>query len=285
MDINTLELAARKAWPALEEQESELGVLRYAAGISRRANSLSPSPTGLRDPARLLQLSESWFYSRGLPSMVRIIDAGDDAAACRLQLDQSLAVAGYEQEAPTALMVRSLETRVGRRPESGEQVSLAGWLRAWHGIRNQSLNDVKILERMLGRIDAPHVYLQWRNSSAGIVATGMGVISGGWLGIFGIATAPGSRRQGLAAALIGQLVHWGSSNGATSVYLQVEQANRPAISLYHKLGFQQAYRYWFRRKAPVSGEEQTAATGQCLRRPYHSPGPQRTQTTEQQPRL
>ncbi len=71
MDIDQLELAARKAWPALEELESKHGVLRYAAGASRRANSLSPSVVGMRAPARLMQMSESWFYPRGLPSILR----------------------------------------------------------------------------------------------------------------------------------------------------------------------------------------------------------------------
>ena len=40
--IKDIELASRRAWPALEESESSLALLRYARGVSRRANSLTP---------------------------------------------------------------------------------------------------------------------------------------------------------------------------------------------------------------------------------------------------
>ena len=38
----------------------------------------------------------------------------------------------------------------------------------------------------------------------------------------------------------------GDCNGARHAYLQVVEANQPARTLYHALGFCDLYRYWYR---------------------------------------
>ena len=55
-----------------------------------------------------------------------------------------------------------------------------------------------------------------------------------------IAVAPEARRQGIAEALIGELICRLSVNGVTSLSLEVRASNAAARSLYEKLGFRQA---------------------------------------------
>lgn len=55
-----------------------------------------------------------------------------------------------------------------------------------------------------------------------------------------IAVAPEARRQGIAEALIGELICRLSVNGVTSLSLEVRASNAAARSLYEKLGFWQA---------------------------------------------
>jgi hypothetical protein len=43
-------------------------------------------------------------------------------------------------------------------------------------------------------------------------------------------------------------VAWGHDAGATRGYLQVVDGNLLALNLYAKLGFREAYRYWYRVK-------------------------------------
>ncbi len=77
-------------------------------------------------------------------------------------------------------------------------------------------------------------------------------MGGDWIGLFDIVTHPGQRRQGFAGRVIAALLLWGTEQGApgvqgaTRTYLQVETANQPAVGLYAKLGFREAYRYWYR---------------------------------------
>ncbi len=81
-----------------------------------------------------------------------------------------------------------------------------------------------------------------------IAACGLGVVHGGWLGLFDIVTHPQQRGQGFAQRLIRQLLAWAAAQGADGAYLQVMLNNPPALALYQRLGFREAYRYWYRVK-------------------------------------
>jgi ribosomal protein S18 acetylase RimI-like enzyme len=78
------------------------------------------------------------------------------------------------------------------------------------------------------------------------VAVGRGCVDEGWLGLTSVEVAPDCRRQGLASVLIEQLAAWGARHGATQCYLQVDEANDPALALYHRLGFSYHHRYHYR---------------------------------------
>ena len=60
---------------------------------------------------------------------------------------------------------------------------------------------------------------------------------------------PEQRRRGVARALLAALAGWASAQGAQRLYLQVERDNEPARRLYAGLGFEEAYRYHYRRAA------------------------------------
>jgi ribosomal protein S18 acetylase RimI-like enzyme len=56
------------------------------------------------------------------------------------------------------------------------------------------------------------------------------------------------RRQGLGTRLVQILLDWGRSQRARVAYLQVMLANDAALSLYAKIGFAEAYQYWYRKR-------------------------------------
>nr|WP_246304157.1 GNAT family N-acetyltransferase [Nocardioides thalensis] len=67
-------------------------------------------------------------------------------------------------------------------------------------------------------------------------AQGEAAIDGDWLGVHGVEVDTAHRRQGLATAVMGELLEWGAEQGATTVWLHVEVDNAPAIALYDALG-------------------------------------------------
>lgn len=81
-----------------------------------------------------------------------------------------------------------------------------------------------------------------------VVACGLGVVERQIIGLHDIITDPAYRGRGLAEQMILHLPHWGKSQGAVSSYLQVVAENAPARRLYAKLGYTDAYSYWYRVK-------------------------------------
>lgn len=55
--------------------------------------------------------------------------------------------------------------------------------------------------------------------------------------IFLLYVEPAYRRQGIARALMQNVERWAKSQGYTQIGLQVFTTDRPAISLYEKLGY------------------------------------------------
>jgi N-acetylglutamate synthase len=79
-----------------------------------------------------------------------------------------------------------------------------------------------------------------------VVATGVGSLGHGWLGIHGMRTLPTHRGRGHATGILRALALSAGQRGVLRAYLQVEDGN-PAIRLYESLGFRLAWRYHYWR--------------------------------------
>ncbi|GAA4618512.1 GNAT family N-acetyltransferase [Saccharopolyspora hordei] len=74
------------------------------------------------------------------------------------------------------------------------------------------------------------------------VGVGLAAASGGWCGVYGMATHPDWRRRGVATAVLRAGARWASGLGAR-LFLQVEEDNPGARRLYAALGFRGSHRY------------------------------------------
>ena len=86
----------------------------------------------------------------------------------------------------------------------------------------------------------------WIGDASGALAAGTASMSRGWASFHGLRTLHRVRRQGLAQALLAALCQKALAAQLENCFLQVEEDNAPAITLYQRLGFQTAwrYRYW-----------------------------------------
>uniref|UniRef100_UPI00157BC4EC GNAT family N-acetyltransferase n=1 Tax=Micromonospora chalcea TaxID=1874 RepID=UPI00157BC4EC len=86
-----------------------------------------------------------------------------------------------------------------------------------------------------------------------LLAVGRGTVTGEgrWLGVSLLEVLPEARRRGFAVAVVRALAGWGTAEGATRAFLQVEQSNTGAVELYRRLGFTTHHTY-LTRVAPAS---------------------------------
>ncbi|MDA0747716.1 MAG: GNAT family N-acetyltransferase, partial [bacterium] len=121
------------------------------------------------------------------------------------------------------------------------------WMEAYTRLQAMQEQDARsfrsILERVASRMCFASVV-----ESGEVMAAGMAVREGGYVGLFGLVTDAQKRNQGFGKRLVSGLLTHAKEGGAQMAYLQVLVTNDPALSLYAKLGFEEVYRYWYRVK-------------------------------------
>lgn len=251
--IKQVERLALHAWPGLEINEVDGWLLRYAAGITRRANSVWPNDARAEytledDVVRV----EKFYHARGLPARFQICPAAQPAG-----LDEFLAQRGYRAVARTAVQNASLAGMLGQLRRSMERASplsvevtrqpLPIWWECYTKADEVSPESVTARKQICARVEQETAYVVvWYEGEA--VAVGSAVAEAGWVGFFNVATVPTHRRIGAAQAVMLALGKWGETVGAREAYLQVMADNLPAWNLYARLGFVTQYYYHYREQ-------------------------------------
>lgn len=244
-EILSLERVAAAGWPATDTQWLGDWLLRAAGGWTSRANSVLP----LGDPGvplpEALDRVHAWYAERGLaPSIAvplpafRTLDRHLEGCGWRpthrvlvqtRHQSRSVAASGHDDLPPV---------RITSSPDPE-------WLRVV-GNRKGGLPDVAVKVLTGARLPGfASVY-----ESGRLVAIGRGVVDEGWLGLSLMEVVPAARRRGLARHVFEALARWGAEHGADQAYLQVEEKNDAARTLYASLGFTTHHSY-VNRAAPI----------------------------------
>ncbi|MGV3722741.1 MAG: GNAT family N-acetyltransferase [Actinomycetota bacterium] len=244
--IHLLEQLAANAWPPVVTQIVDGWLLRYASGVSRRANSvLTLRETGGATLDERIAEVEAFYARRGLPARFHISPAVSPAG-----LDQLLAERGYRVDAPTAVQTASLTGVLALAAPSALEVTLAAtpseeWLSIYNSTHADDDAAVQVRRDIMSRVGPPSAFalvcLDGRPA-----AVGQGVVERGHLGLFSMSTHPDFRRRGAATAILRTLCEWGRIHAAAQVYLQVMDESTEALALYGKLGFRTLYHYHYR---------------------------------------
>lgn len=245
--VRSLEERAFNAWPALETLLVDGWVLRFANGYTKRANSINawmPRCAALE----IAGIAAPLYGARKLPVVFRLsplAGPGDDGA---------LAEAGYRMLDETVVMTARLGSFAADPAVVLEHAPQASWCDGFADTNRVPASRRVTHDTMIGRIVPAAAFACAAAVPGGPpVAFGLGVAERGMIGVFDVVTRPEARQQGIARRLVTSLLAWGQAVGASEAYLQVLATNGPAIALYGKLGFVEAYRYHY-RVAPAADQ-------------------------------
>jgi GNAT superfamily N-acetyltransferase len=239
LDIEGIERATAAALPpeALEEISGWLVALDH--GTVGRAHSAAPLAHTAPDAGAVAALEER--YARfGTPAVLRLPEL-PAFAALREQLQQR----GYRPGKPTLVQVARVQDMPSAADESVQLATApaASWEQVFLGEGFDPVDGASRLA-ILGRArDSLFASIQ---RDGGTVAVGSACFSHGWCGIHGMRTLPVQRKQGSAGRILAAFAQEARNRALTQAFLQVEEGNAVARSLYARLGFTTAwtYRYW-----------------------------------------
>jgi N-acetylglutamate synthase len=240
--IRIIEEHSLTALPALQTAFYDGWVLRFAAGHTRRANSVNPLYGSTLPTRAKIAYCAGVYRARGLRPVFKLTEAAQPT-----DLDATLADMGFAEEAHTSVQLRDLDNLDNSDLEPVTLLSApdAAWSQACADLNGMDAGRGNAFRGILTNLVVPAAYAQVVHNDA-LVAVGMAVITPGYVGLFDIVTAPEYRQQGLAQRIVRHLMLWGQQQGAQRAYLQVVPQNTPALRLYARLGFREVYQYWYR---------------------------------------
>ncbi|MEU7995605.1 GNAT family N-acetyltransferase [Micromonospora sp. NPDC049060] len=243
-----LELAADEAWPAAVRGRLGDWRLRAADGWTGRANSALPVGDPDRPLPAALDAVERWYADLGRPPMVNT--PLPLAAPVGAELDARGWVGRppvLVQTVPLAGLPPAAPERAGAPPVELTAEPSDDWLTVAAGRKGGLPDAAWHVLTAVDQVRFAHVY-----ADGTLLAIGRGTVTGQgrWLGLSLIEVLPEARRQGLAGRIIRALADWGAATGASRAFLQVEQRNTPAVTLYRALGFTTHHTYLTRTPPP-----------------------------------
>ncbi len=239
--IRLIEEISLNAWPAPRQMLLDGWVLRFAGGYTRRANSVNVLARGERPIEGKIAECERAYQREGLPCVFKMTRAAGE------ELESELAGRGYSKS--EAVSVQTLDL-TGRDFVADAQVRTGGeyhpaWGDAFVQMHELRAGQRPAMDAILQSI-VPERRFALLLADGRPVSAGLAVLERGWVGLFDLITRADQRRCGHATCVINTLLAWAKQQGATKAYLQVVTTNSAALPLYARMGFAEAYQYWYR---------------------------------------
>ena len=239
--IRKIEELSMNAFPSLETLFYDGWVIRMSEGKSKRVNSvysLYPSNISLETK---VNFCEGVYEKNRLRRVFKLTEQ----ETCK-DLNQYLRSRGYGEAGRTHIQTLDLNPFSFDSRYNFEY--LCDFSKDWYGelcdAENRSAIDRLVVAEAWKRVDPPQCYISLCLDGQRI-AFGRGVMEDGYIGIFGIYVMKEYRGNGYGEIITKELLSYGKKKNCHTAYLQVEDDNKKAMKLYEKIGFAEAYQYWY----------------------------------------
>lgn len=263
-------------WTPREVRDVDGWRVGLSGGFTRRANSVVAVAEPGDVPASIDEV-ERVYAAAGLPPIFRVC-----AQSMPDNLDDLLRLRGYRDVSHTVVMVRQsldgssaaarddargsaggLSAGVGQggaeifpgadgTSRAGRGISCAvadepdaAWLSVWLADKAARSVDPALAAGVLSGVPAVYLTAWDRGTPVGVIRA---ALEQDWVGLSCLVVQPGARRRGIGRALTDWALRSCADRGARRAFLQVAEANEPAIALYWQAGFTPAERYHYRER-------------------------------------
>lgn len=237
------------AFPSLKQVLLGTWLMRFAEGLSRRANSINPLRAEYHDLATALDAGRTLYRAQTLPTIFRVTSIVDPA------IDRGLAERGYTAEGESCVLHAPMAD-VSAMPDPDVRLfpgPTPEWLAAMAALQHRSEGHDATYRRIVGAIAIPARFALLAAEGAP-AALAYGALHDGLFCYESVITDPARRRQGFGFRIIAALAAWAREAGAGGACLQVEASNAPAVALYRRFGLTtELYRYHYRREPAAAG--------------------------------
>lgn len=220
----------------------ELGgwLIAIDPGTIRRAASAAPLRHDLPGDPATLDAIEAAFADRGVAPAFRL---SDDPRLDGVRAE--LVRRGYRFEQPTLVEIADVADM--RRVTGAEPAALLakpddGWAAVFTG---EGFDPVDGANRVAALTRSPDAVYGVVREGERTLAVGVAAFGHGWASVHGMRTDRTRRGEELAARVLAGLAEAAAERGIARVFLQVEEGNAPARSLYARAGFTPAWRYFY----------------------------------------
>lgn len=243
--VRRLEAVGFRAWPAASVQYDGSWQIRLTGGHpSKRLNSvvpLDPSDTG--NLAVRLEKARKKFEAYGRPLTVRETPLMSPA------LREHLVESGWSVFEEVLVMTCGLDKL--ELPDTMDHLpghDIGRFVEAYLKITGEDAALRPALAEIISSIKpATGLFLKEEVESAPQAAV-LCVQDNDLAGIMSLAVSASDRRKGYGAEIFAAALRWARVRTARTAWLQVVSTNAPALALYDRFGFTEAYRHRYWRK-------------------------------------
>ena len=240
-------------------------LMRFAPVKARRARCINALAPGVLPLDEKLARAVQAYAEAGLPLMLRITpftEAGGSGRAESLDggeiLDRALDERGWRAFDFTRVLLARIDDErlaaaAARRPAAVtlRPVGAEAFAEAVGALRGSPADQRAGQAERLRESPVPfRAALLERDGE--LLACAQTAREGDWVGLYDVVTAPQARNSGLATVLCATVLAEAASAGARRAYLQVGADNAPALAVYRRLGFADAYGYHYRSADPAA---------------------------------
>lgn len=243
--IRRFEAVSFRSFPSTSTHYDGTWAIRLTAGLpNKRLNSITPlDPSDHAYVDARLELAKRKFESFGRELVFR------QSPLAPQELEQILDERGWERFDETIVMLLDLsQIEVSEFVDRLPLQDLGSWVDAFIELSDKDKSTKPGMFEVISSIE-PNSGLFLKRENENSASALRCVHDRDLVGFFDVVTGHKFLRQKHASDLFGSSLKWAKQSGARHAWLQVTSDNVSAIKLYESFGFQELYRYSY-RKAP-----------------------------------